>query len=69
VNLSGETIMVALAVVTVLVLLGVVFFRWFRGTPMYRANRASGVVPGQWSAFTAQRAHGVGEHRHRGPRE
>jgi hypothetical protein len=51
---------VALAVVAVLVLLTVVFFWWFRRTPMYRANRASGVVPGQWSALSAQRWHGVG---------
>jgi hypothetical protein len=52
--------MVALAVVAVVVLLAVVFFWWFRRTPMYRANQASGVVPGQWSALSAQRAHGVG---------
>jgi hypothetical protein len=52
--------MVALAVPAVVVLLAVAFFWWFRRTPMYRANRATGVVPGQWSALSAPRAHGVG---------
>ena len=52
--------MVAAAEVAVVVLLALVFFWWFRRTPMYRANRVSGVVPGQWSAQSSPRAHGVG---------
>jgi hypothetical protein len=52
--------MVAFAEVAVIVLLGAAFIWWFRRTPMFRANRMSGVVPGQWSAQSSSRAHGVG---------
>jgi hypothetical protein len=50
--------MVPVAEVVVLVLLAVVGVWWFRRTPLYRAHRRSGVVPGQWSAWTSPRWYG-----------
>jgi len=38
--------MVAMAEVVVLLLLAAAFIWWFRRTPMYRAHRRSGVMPG-----------------------
>ena len=42
----------------VLFLLAVVWFWWFRRTPMYRAHRQIGVFPNTWSARSSSVWHG-----------
>jgi hypothetical protein len=49
----------AVAVFVVFVLLALVFFWWFRRTPMYRAHRQIGIFPGEpWSARSSGAWHG-----------
>ena len=50
--------MVALFEVVFLTLLVVAGWLWFRRTPMYRAHRRQGVVPGQTSAYSSPKYYG-----------